>query len=393
MKKTISVIIFLCFLFTVYAFAENNITEKLTAETWISASGSRLEFKNGGKGSFVGKDMTYETSGNSVTFTYAYWGDKTTSITLYMVEDEDYLCMATTPDADLRHSVWFQESRYEEIRDAANRNMEPYDASFGEEIDLGILKFTLDEVKTTGEIRGSGSGGFVIIPDESGQPFVFSGTVENTGKAEVNLNNIKASLVVGDETIDSQILIYADADGTLQNKIAPMGKGTLYIARNLTDAQRSKLNGATLTLSMAEDLSSAPSFLGYGDIILRWTVDGEKAEGASSQQLAMTYFEESPALAEPTSFFSCSQSGKNVSSSQNKLTRIRYSFKGFAGESGAEMASMYCDALKEAGYTVKKSGGNYTVSYSGKTLAEFTGEGDRMTINVTVGNEKFTSHP
>ena len=394
MKKAAFCILVFLMLSVSIALAADPVS-LLTQETWVSASGSEASFGQNGKGTFASYAMTYKVSGKNVQISYTIPLQRGTekvdypvTADLYLIDDGDYLCLAREPDASWKEGIWFPKSRYANMLSEAGSSAQIYDAAFGEEIDLGFLKFTLNEVRS---IRSVGENGYTIKADENGVPLVFMGSVENTGKKEINLEHLGAFLITQDGS--GSALVRVETGDSMEMTLPPLGKGKLYIARNLNDQQRSHLSGAALVLSMDEKLEKSLSFPYSGDFNLRWTIDQKTAENKSVSQVEREYFSECPALPAPGNFVTCSQVSQFTTSTNGRVSSITYTFAPGGSSSGSQLASQYSEHLKSAGYTVKKSGSTYTVSYKNKKLAEFYPDGANMVMSITPGNQNFSSRP
>ena len=393
MKKiALCILVLLCMVAISNAFADTQSI--LTEGPWTSSSGIEVLFEKDGKGRFNQYDMTYDVSGNSVTISYSVmlqWGDSEheypVTLTFHLIEDNGYRCLSTNPDATWKTATYYPKSQYNEICDAAASGAEVYDASLGEEIDLGVLKFTLSDIKT---VRKIGKTGYTIQADEKGIPLVFSGTIENTGKKEIDLKNLSSFLIIGNESFSADAR--TEINDSMEMSIPALGKGTLYIACNLNDTQRNSLSGASLIISVNEGIDAPFAFPCSGDINLRWTIDDQKAQDGDVAQVKAEYFEECPALPTPENYFACTMTGQFTHSTNNKVTSISYSYAA-SGMSASEFVTQYCEHLKNAGYSINKSGSKWTVSYNNKKLAEFEAKDTTMQISIIPGNQNFTSRP
>lgn len=374
------------------AHAAQDVAAVLTAEPWKNAVGSTLNFKPDGTGSLVGPagnvtNITYKVSGSSITYSFKYWGDLSLDTVVVMGEEKDIPYLVVGSAGSLTSAAWYPESKIDTVRQMAQDKLEAYGIPFGEEIDLGFLKLTLTHMQNTGRITG-GKSSYMA---SDGETFVvLFGAIENTGNRELNLGNIRCEL-----TLDNGVTYSAGGSSIyqqdLEEKLPPMGKGEFFARFAVpVDVAKAFKTGKVL-LSMVEGLTSNVSFAGFGDFVFELQID-EAMAAASQAEIARekVYFEESPALPTPESYADCFRSSSNVSSSNGKVTKIRYSFKGYGAVSLTDIFNAYKNGLQKDGYAISSGAKSFTVSMNGKKLAEVTLATSSIDFNIMTGNDRLS---
>lgn len=380
--------------FTV-ASAAPDVSALLTAEPWTNTIGSKLNFKTNGTGTLVGTagnvtDFTYKIAGDSITYSYKYWGNFSIDTTVVMGEENGiaYLCVGNA--GPLTSAAWYPESKIDAVRQMAQEKFETYTIPFGEEIDLGFLKLTPTRMQNTGRISGNKEFGTSYLAPDGNTYVVLYGNIQNTGNRELNLENICCELTLdnGQTYSASGSSIYQD---DLEEILPPMGKGEFFANFIVPVSEAKAFKSGKVILSMKEGLTSNISFAGFGDFIFELQIDETMAKATQTEPArAKVYFKESPALPTPESYAECFQSGSRVSSSNGKVSKISYSFQGFGSSGLMDIFNAYKEGLKADGYTVSSGTKSFTVSMNGKKLAEVTLNSSAIDFNIMTGNDRLS---
>ncbi len=278
---------------------------------------------------------------------------------------------------------------YDQIKVRYDTALSPYEAAFEEEIDLGFMRFTITQIKSQLDVisKNGGTGAASV----GGKRYIcLVGSVENTGTDELDLGKIAGCLILDGEREFTGVSGSVETADGMDSKLAPAGKGTLFVYIHVPELQASSFASATFVVALNDGLKSSPAFAGAGDFIFKYQVNGKEAEEAAKlPEKEINWFKESPALVRPDSFLDLKQSYTSTSSSNGKTTRISYTFTPKTAVSALEMLNTYGDKLKEYGYNVQLSGGTLRVSYQSKSLASVTVEDNNLKFDITPGNEKM----
>ncbi len=394
MRKMISFLLAVAMVLSLFttAYAVQNVAAVLTAEPWKNAVGSTLNFKTDGTGTLVGPagdvtNITYKVSGNKITYSFKYWGDLSLDTVVVMGEEKEIPYLVVGSEGSLTSAAWYPASKIGTVRQMAQEKLEAYGIPFGEEIDLGFLKLTLTHMQNTSRITGGRSS---YMASEGETFVVLFGVIENTGSRELNLGNIGCELSLDNgKTYSAEGSSIYQED--LQEKLPPMGKGEFF-ARFAVPVDEAKVfKTGKVLLSMKDGLTSNVSFAGFGDFVFELQIDEAMAAASQAEILReKVYFKESPALPTPESYADCFSSSSNVSSSNGKVTKIRYSFQGYGSASLTDIYNAYKNGLKEDGYTISGGTKTFTVSMNGKKLAEVTLATSSIDFNIMTGNDRLS---
>ena len=396
MKKSVmllvAMILSLSFLCTAHAATID--TSVLTAESWVNPSGSTLTFDSNNKGKLVGNtgyitDFDYEVSGDSVTYSYKFWGDFTTGATFVYGESDGIPFLCLNQAGDLTSAAYYPASKIDTVRQMAEEKMETFEIPFGEEIDLGFINFTVDTLQNTLAIESASKQGVSYRASDGMIYVTVSGNAKNTGKRELNVANLSCALTlsngnsyVGTATVDCQ--------NNLNSTFPPAQNGTLILYFAVPEEDAKNYATADILLAMKDELAANVSFPGFGDFV--FTLHADEAMAATAQQEPVrdkVYIEESPALPSPESYGDCFKSGSSVSSSNGKVSKIKYSYSSYDSSKAAELMQAYKEGLIADGYTVSGSDVNFTVSIANTKLAEVSLDSGSIKMDIVPGNDKL----
>ena len=395
MKKFSLLLLTMALLLLCSAQASNIDKAVLTAEPWVNPFGTQLVFGANSKGKMVAPtgDVTnfdYEVSGDSVTYTYKFWGDFTTGATFVYGEEDGIRFLCLDEAGKLTSASYYQASKIDTVRQMAEEKLETYAVQFGEKIDLGFMEYTPETLQNTFTIESSGvdMGGSYQAGDGRKYVAVY-GTVKNTGKRELKIENISCTLTL-DNGKSYAGSAEVDTANQLGDTLAPTKSGTLILFFAVPEGEADSYASADVVLAMRDELSANVAFPGFGDFVFELHVDKAMA-AAAKQEPARTkvYIEESPALPSPESYGDCYKSGSNVSETNGKVTQISCSYKPYDSNKARSLLQAYRAGLIADGYTVSGSASNFTVSLSNTKLAEVSLQSGTIKMSIMPGNEKM----
>ena len=322
MKKIAISLLLILSLILSSAFAEAaQPADILTAENWVNSVNTCLTFNADGSALMVNDsamefDGAWSLSGTDIHFTYNFYGERSVD---FMLIDENGIPCLTTPDGS---ASYYPESQFETVRASSNAELSLYPIQMNEEINLGFAKLIFDSVETTRKIGGDSSW----YPSQSGNNMLcLVGNLENTGNIEYNAGNIAAEFYVNDEyTYTASVRgVLGDKLGT---NVPPLSSCRYYIFIELPDALEQNVTSCKVRFSLNDQFKTKPAFLGNGEFCFEIEMDAAALAQAMSGPLReKVYFEECPVLPTPESYVDARQSGSSKSSSNGKVTSIKYS--------------------------------------------------------------------
>ena len=384
MKKCICV--FLSILLTIcsvsFAIADALSKEDLTAEKWKTIDGTTLELKDAGTGVFTyvnGADpatITWEIDGEKVQYSF----DSYPKFKLNLVMDEkDGQPVLTT-----NQGAFFYKASYVDELLAKYENVE-YEAksiALGEMISVDGVDMMVDSFRTGKEIKGSGGSGYTIIAKSDDQiVFCLFGTIENTGGETIALNKIKAEL-----TLDDQSFIpwkYVEYDGSFQDSLDPLCDGKLVFGASVPKSLADSYSKLSLKIAVNDGMKELPGLFQMAQYVFELKTTREELSGSEDVVVRpRKCFEDVPELPDPTSFVDVYQSGSSKSSVNGKVSKNIVKFKPSSGEDITELMNTYLEKVQEEGFTVKTSGGTYTILFGNKKLVSVTIKSGVMEFNL-----------
>lgn len=378
------------------------VPEAVIGNTWRNEYGTLFTFSQNGTG------VMHNTDGTSYDLSYTYenglleyhysvkvemFGTKVDyklNKTLQYAEEDGIPSLSNLGDRKgTAVASLLPVDLYDQIKAQYDAILAPYEADFGEEIDLGFMRFTITKIRSQLDVisKNGGTGAASV----GGKRYIcLVGSVENTGTDELDLSKIAGCLLLDGEREFTGVSGSVETADGMASILAPAGKGTLFVYIHVPELQASSFSSAAFVIAMNDTLKSSPAFAGAGDFSFKYQVSGKEAEEAAKlPEKEIAWFKESPALVRPDSFLDLRQSYTSTSSSNGKTTRISYTFTPKTAVSALEMLNTYADKLKEYGYTVQLSGGTLKISYQSKFLATVTVESDNLKFDITPGNEKM----
>ena len=363
-------------------------TTVLTAEPWVNSDGMTLIFSDGGKGQMINVqnmafDTTWTASGDSITYTFSFYGEHSYTLTMAQENDVPTLTLNDTGAVYMRKAD-FEKLAEQKQSEGANF----YDLKLGEEVDLGFVKLTFTGAHTSRKIGEE----TYRVADGGTQFFCLTGSIENTGKAEVSSNMIRCEVVINGEYTYSASTDFLFG-GAVTNQIAPLTTDEIYITAQLADSVIDMIQTCEVHFSLNDQFKTQPMFVFDGDYAFSISLDEVAMQNATQEQpREMSYFKECPVLPDPTSYAMLRQAGYSSSSLNGKTTNINYRYAAeIYGDDPAPMFETYLSKLKEEGFTVEAASETYTVSDGRKKLAEITISSDSMSVKLEPGNENLTT--
>ncbi|MBE6969852.1 MAG: hypothetical protein E7442_07050 [Ruminococcaceae bacterium] len=259
----------------------------------------------------------------------------------------------------------------------------------GQKSELGFASFEFTDAVVDYKIGTQRN----FIPGSEGMTFfAVQGNIKNTGGAELPISNFKAELVFNGEFTytASATVIYGEK---LNYTLPPLTEGRYIIYAEVPEALLEQLKDCTLRLAVNEDFASMPENSGKGDYCFELYLDESICAAAAQGPVReLQYFAECPILPTPMSYVDLFQSGSSTSSSNGKVTSIKYNYSAGMGSrvDMKEAYTTYINALQEAGFTVQVGEGNEIYSGAVKVATMFL-SGDRIEIRIVPGNEGLTA--
>jgi len=358
-------------------------TQVLTSDEWKSTSGITLILDTSGAATIVNSQMsmdgTWVLNNTVLTITYELYGTRTMELTL---SQQDDLWMLTNADG----ALFLRKSEYDVVQSEANRGLEGYKLSFGEEVVLPFIKFTVEKAELVDTIGGEKAW----YPSPEGMRFFrIKAEVENTYGGELEMGRLRSQFVFnGEYTYTGDVRMYTTSGMSLT--LSPKSKAELSIYATIPDAMIDQLQTAAIDFSFNDNFASVPTFVADGEYIFHLDVDAEMCNAAKAgPTLARVTFKECPALPTPLSFAQARETGSHTSSFNNKVTDISYSFAPMkTTESVEKLRDLYLEKLSEEGFTVKKNGTD-SIVYAGKTkIATVSISSSNMKIKLEPGKDK-----
>lgn len=353
----------------------------------MAADSSIYRFYPGGTGSMEfsaggGLDTTWRLDGNQLTVEYEFYGKHAFT---YALEQKDGYNVL---NYDNGNGYFFRESDLEKVLAEGHGQLETYPIQFNETLTLGFADITFQAPQITSII--SSANGTFIPAAEGTQYFCIVGRITNRSSRALPVSNMSVEFTFDDNyTFTGGTPM--DQAGSLSTELPPVSDGILYLYAQIPDTLVKSFKTCSAVISLNDHLATKPMMLKDGNFIFGLAMDENLCALAKKGPARETaYFDECPVLPVPTSYMDVYQSGSNVSSTNEKTTRIvyRYSVRGNSLTIENALAT-YIEELAALGFTVN----NDTV-FAGKTqLATLTLSGTTLEINIKPGNEKLKTLP
>ncbi len=389
MKRMLSLLLLAAVLFSALPVLADDV---ITAEPWVTDSGSRLQFAADRKGTLTNVNgQTFEgewtMDGSTVVFSYQLYGNREMRLTLGE-EGENTVLMNEAG------AVFYQASKIDAAREAAKKDSKAYPLKWGEQVLLDFVTLQLDGAQIYRKMIGS-SGFGLGQPEKAGAKyFALTGTLKNTSGAEMPVSRIKVEMTFdGKNTYTGGC--YVDYNGSFSSNLPAQGSGPLYLYVSVPNSIAESFQTVTVRFGFNDSFHSAPAMTDQSEFLFEIEVDQEKA-AASKQEppKEKTYFDESPSLPVPTSYIDVRQSSHSSSSTNGKVKSIKYSYRLiYDSDDGNKVFPKYIEGLKADGYTVKQSGKKYVVNNGGKKLVTVTFDKNTLSLDIVPGNGKLKTLP
>ena len=366
-------------------------TNQLTADTWTSESGEAIAFQADGTAVLTMPDSdpitgTYTREGDTITFSYQLYGQRTLVLTLeekngaYQLKGE--------------HMTYYSAAALAMLKAEKKANSNAYALKWGEKIKLGFVTMTLDTAQVFRSLSGTSGVGMIEPAKDGTRYFALVGTLKNSSGASMNRKAVAVTMIF-DERDTYAGKIYVDYNGSLVSELPASGEGTLYMYAALPEQVAAQFKTVSVVFGFDERFSSNPSSPDGCAYQFALEVDETLAEQSRQEPpKEKTFYEDSPSLPVPTSYADVKQSTYNKSTVNKKVKSIKYTYrKTYDSDSGEQVFGKYINGLKADGYTVTKSKGVYTIKNGKKILATVSYDNSKMTVEVEPGNEKLKTLP
>ena len=269
----------------------------------------------------------------------------------------------------------------------SSQSKEQTAAQLGQEINLGSAAVTFSAAKLTYTIGES----FIFTAQDDMRFFGLVGTIKNTGGKELPVDMIRAEMVCNDEYTYSASATIGGNRNTTKISVAPLTKAEYWIYAEIPEALVEMLSTCEVRLSVNENFASYPESVGNGDYNIKLSLDEAACKSTlAAVDIPSVFFAECPILPTPVSFCPVWKTSSSSSSSNGKVTSIKYGFAVSFGRSDDinEIYNTYLTKLQNLGFKVQSSSNTSCDIYSGGTkLASVSVGGGGMSFSIVPGNE------
>lgn len=268
-----------------------------------------------------------------------------------------------------------------------SQNKEQTAAQLGQEINLGSAALTFSAAKLTYTIGES----FIYTAQDDMRFFGLVGTIKNIGGKELPVDKIRAEMVFNGEYTYSASATIGGNRNTTKISVAPLTKAEYWIYAEIPEALVEMLSTCEVRLSVNENFASYPESVGNGDYNIKLNLDEEACKSTlAAVDVPSVFFAECPILPTPVSFCPVWETSSSSSSSNGKVTSIKYGFAVSFGRSDDinEIYNTYLTKLQNLGFNVQSSSNTSCDIYSGGTkLTSVSVGGSGMSFSIVPGNE------
>lgn len=262
-------------------------------------------------------------------------------------------------------------------------------AQIGQEINVGSAAMTFSEAKLTYTIGES----FFVTAQDGMRFFGLVGTIQNTGGKELPVDAIRGEMVFnGEYTYTTRATIGGNRN-TTKISVAPLAKAEYWIYAEIPEALLDLLSTCEVRFSLNENFASYPESAENGDYTIRLFLDEETCKSTlKAVDVPSKFFAECPILPTPVNYSPVWQTSSSSSSSNGKVTSIKYGFSVSFGRSDdmKEIYNTYLTKLQNIGFTIQNSSNTGCDIYSdGVKLASVSLENGRIAFSIVPGNENL----
>lgn len=367
-----------------FALAEALTKEAVTAENWKSLDGTTIEFKDDGTAVF-----TYVTGAAPAFFT---WGIDSEKIEYAFDTYPSWKFNLTSGEKDGQPILMTDEGGCFYKASYVDELLAQYEGkeytitplALGETISVDGADMKIDSFRTGKQMTGSSKFGITLIaPSDEETVFALFGTIENTGGDALNMDSIKAELILDGESFTPWK--YAEYDGQFETSLDPLCDGNLVIGAYVPKTLAENYSTLTLKIAFNDGLKDYPALYQMAQYVYELNTTRDELAGAENVvQRERTCFEDVPELPDPSSFVDVYQSGSSKSSVNGKVSKNIVKFKPYADDDVTELLKIYLEKIQEEGFTVQSSGGTYTIGSDGKKL---------VTVSISSGVIEFNLMP
>lgn len=263
----------------------------------------------------------------------------------------------------------------------------------GQEINAGAAKITFTDAKLAYAIGEK----IQVIAQDGMLYFGVVGTIENNGGKELPVDVIRAEMVFNDEFTYTARATLGGSRNTTKISVAPLVTAEYWIYAEVPTALLDKLSTCKVRFSLNEDFAVIPETVDKGDYTVELLLDEAECKAAlNSMNTASVFFNECPILPTPVNYGPISQTSSSSSSSNGKVTSIKYGFSVIFGRNDNlhEIYNTYISKLQNAGFSIQSNSDTNCDIYADSTkLATVSIESNRMNFNIVPGNENLTTSP
>lgn len=268
---------------------------------------------------------------------------------------------------------------------------ETTEITFGEPVETSSMLLTVDGAFIDRAFIGSAGSGVTFPPSEKSRYFILTGTIENVGFDTFSTDNLNVEFKFNNK-YKYEGEAYAELDGRLERDLDALYDAPLYIVAEIPVKLLDRMEDCVITFYCNDDMTQRAVSMESSDVCFTLSLDGAAIESAKAgRQRTVTYFEECPALPDPTSLVDVRMSShRGFGRIDSMVTDCSYSYiERFSDDEAKPLFEKYISLLPEYGCTVSQNGDKYQLIISGKVVGTLTYDKDRMTIELKAGNENM----
>lgn len=303
------------------------------------------------------------------------------------------LCACGNPDADnsANSAPNNQQSATEAAKEPQEAAAEVGSIALGEEITLDFVKMSFNSIELGYSVGGDGISSYA---QDGMRFFSLVGKIENTGGTKLEVEKLNAEMIFnGEYTYSAKATI--NNSKTIPVSVAPLANAEYVVYAEIPDALLEILSTCVIRFSLNEGFASFPASADGGEYSFEMSLDEDACKAAlDASEQAHIFFNECPILPTPENYSPVRQSNFSSSSSNGKVTSIRYGFSVNIGrnDSLTDIYATYVEKLQKAGFTISNdTGSSCVISTAGIKIASVSIDSSRMQFEIVPGNENLAA--
>lgn len=263
--------------------------------------------------------------------------------------------------------------------------------SLGEEITLDFAKIKFHTVGLGYSVGGSGIS---RTAQDGMRLFCLTGNIENIGGSNLSVANVNAEMTFN-ETYTYKANATINDSMSYPVSVAPLVSAEYVLYAEIPETLLDQLATCEVRLSLNEGFTSVPESADAGDYAFVMKLDEDTCKAAlATAEEAHIFFQECPILPTPENYAPVYQSSSSSSSSNGKVSSIRYRFSVSLGRND-DVNDIYADyaaKLQKLGFSITNDTGYSCDIYAGGTkLASLSIEGSGLRFEIIPGNENVAA--